>query len=98
MFHGANAADEISPPGSLEAARSSARITPYGTKRHLHHNPRRHGLTSCDGARLSEEPIHASVGAFPRSQSGFVMRNDSKTVREVGDVVRQHFHEAKKAS
>jgi uncharacterized membrane protein HdeD (DUF308 family) len=29
---------------------------------------------------------------------GFVMRNDSKTVREVGDVVRQHFHEAKKAS
>jgi len=29
---------------------------------------------------------------------GFVMRNDSKTVREVGDVVRQQFHEAKKAS
>jgi len=26
------------------------------------------------------------------------MRNDSKTVREVGDVVRQQFHEAKKAS
>ena len=29
---------------------------------------------------------------------GFVMRNDSKTVREVGDVVHQQFHEAKKAS
>jgi uncharacterized membrane protein HdeD (DUF308 family) len=29
---------------------------------------------------------------------GFVMRNDSKTVREVGDVVRQHFHEDRKAS
>jgi uncharacterized membrane protein HdeD (DUF308 family) len=29
---------------------------------------------------------------------GFVMRNDSKTVREVGDVVRQQFHEAKEAS
>jgi uncharacterized membrane protein HdeD (DUF308 family) len=29
---------------------------------------------------------------------GFVMRNDSKTLREVGDVVRDHFHEAKKAS
>ena len=29
---------------------------------------------------------------------GFAMRNDSKTVREVGDVVRQQFHEAKKAS
>jgi uncharacterized membrane protein HdeD (DUF308 family) len=29
---------------------------------------------------------------------GFVMRNDSKTVREAGDVVRHHFHEAKKAS
>jgi len=29
---------------------------------------------------------------------GFVMRNDSKTVREVGDVVRQQFHEAKKPS
>ena len=29
---------------------------------------------------------------------GFVMRNDSKTVREVGDVVRQQCHEAKKAS
>jgi len=26
------------------------------------------------------------------------MRNDSKTVREVGDVVRQQFPEAKKAS
>jgi uncharacterized membrane protein HdeD (DUF308 family) len=29
---------------------------------------------------------------------GFVMRNDSKTVREVGDVVRRHFHEDRKAS
>jgi hypothetical protein len=29
---------------------------------------------------------------------GFVMRNDSKTLREVGDVVRDHFHGAKKAS
>jgi uncharacterized membrane protein HdeD (DUF308 family) len=29
---------------------------------------------------------------------GFVMRNDSKTVREVGDVVRDRFAQAKKAS
>jgi uncharacterized membrane protein HdeD (DUF308 family) len=29
---------------------------------------------------------------------GFVMRSDSKTVREVGDVVRENFHEVKKAS
>ncbi|MDT5167848.1 MAG: hypothetical protein QOD02_1167 [Mycobacterium sp.] len=29
---------------------------------------------------------------------GFQMRSDSKTVREVGDVVRDHFHQAKKAS
>jgi uncharacterized membrane protein HdeD (DUF308 family) len=29
---------------------------------------------------------------------GFVMRNDSKTLREVGDVVRDRFHEAKEAS
>jgi uncharacterized membrane protein HdeD (DUF308 family) len=29
---------------------------------------------------------------------GFVMRKDSKTLREVGDVVRSHIHEAKKAS
>jgi uncharacterized membrane protein HdeD (DUF308 family) len=29
---------------------------------------------------------------------GFVMRNDSKTVREVGDVVRERFQQAKKAS
>src|SRR6478736_6647847 len=29
---------------------------------------------------------------------GFQMRNDSKTLREVGDVVREHYHEAKKAS
>jgi uncharacterized membrane protein HdeD (DUF308 family) len=29
---------------------------------------------------------------------GFVMRSDSKTVREVGDVVRERFQQAKKAS
>jgi uncharacterized membrane protein HdeD (DUF308 family) len=29
---------------------------------------------------------------------GFVMRKDSKTVREVGDVVRERFQQAKKAS
>ena len=29
---------------------------------------------------------------------GFVMRNDSKTVREVGDVVHERFQQAKKAS
>ncbi len=29
---------------------------------------------------------------------GFQMRNDSKTLREVGDVVREHVYEAKKAS
>jgi uncharacterized membrane protein HdeD (DUF308 family) len=29
---------------------------------------------------------------------GFQMRNDSKTLREVGDVVRDRFHEAKNAS
>lgn len=29
---------------------------------------------------------------------GFQMRKDSKTLREVGDVVRDHFHEVKKAS
>ena len=29
---------------------------------------------------------------------GLQMRNDSKTLREVGDVVREHVYEAKKAS
>jgi uncharacterized membrane protein HdeD (DUF308 family) len=29
---------------------------------------------------------------------GFVMRNDSKTIREAGNVVRERFEQAKKAS
>jgi hypothetical protein len=66
VFHGANAADEISPSGSLEAARSSTRITPYRAQSALCTKTRDRTVSPIPtGQKLSEEPIHESVGVFP---------------------------------